>query len=152
MIRRPPRSTLFPYTTLFRSQSIAAMHPRSNENWSVRVEPMHNDFLPATTRTELWLFLGAVGFVLLIACTNVANLMLARAATREREIVIRLVAGASRTRVLRQFLTESLMLAIVGGAAGIGIAKLILKGILVMIPVDTLPSEADIRLDRKSQR
>jgi len=129
------------------AQSIAAVHPRSNENWSVSVEPMHNDFLPGTTRNELWLFFGAVGFVSLIACANVANLMLARTATREREIVIRSVAGASRLRILRQFLTESLMLAIVGGAAGIGIAKAILKGILVMIPVDTLPPEADVRLN-----
>jgi predicted permease len=129
------------------TQSIATVHPRSNENWSVSVEPMHNDFLPATTRNELWLFFGAVGFVLMIACANVANLMLARTATREREIVIRLVAGASRLRILGQFLTESLMLAIVGGAAGIGIAKAILRGILAMIPVDTLPSEADVRLN-----
>jgi putative ABC transport system permease protein len=125
---------------------IAAAHPDDEKNWTVSVEPLHDDWLPASTLTELWLFLGAVGFVLLIACVNVANLMLSRAATREKEIAVRAALGAGRFRIFRQLLTESLMLAIVGGAGGIALSEIILRSILAMVPVYTFPSEADFRM------
>jgi len=128
-------------------KQVAAAHPSTDKDWSVSVEPLHDDFLPPATRTELWLFLGAVGFVLLIACANVANLMLSRSATREKEVAIRAALGAGRFRILRQFLTESLALALLGAAAGIGVAYAILQGILSMIPVNTLPYEADMRVN-----
>ena len=128
-------------------QHVAAAHPATDKDWTVSVEPLHLDFLPPATRTQLWLFLGAVAFVLLIACANVANLMLSRAAAREKEIAVRASVGASRFRILRQFLTESVALALVGGIIGIGFAYAILNGILAMIPVNTLPYEADMRLN-----
>ena len=129
------------------AQQIAEAHPDLRKNWHISVEPLHDDFVPQTTRTELWLFLGAVGFVLLIACANVANLVLSRAASREREIVVRAAIGAKQSRLFRQLLTESLVLAILGGVAGVFTADLILKGILALIPVNTLPYEADTRLN-----
>jgi putative ABC transport system permease protein len=93
--------------------------PKSNDGWNVSVEPLQNNFLSADTRTTLWLLLAAVGFVVAIACVNVANLLLARGSVREREMAIRAALGASRTRVARQVLTESLVLAAAGGMLGI---------------------------------
>ncbi|HUJ30050.1 MAG TPA: ABC transporter permease [Candidatus Acidoferrum sp.] len=128
-------------------QNVAAAHPATDKDWTISVEPLHDDFLPPATRTELWLFLGAVGFVLLIACANVANLMLSRSATREKEVAIRAAIGAGRMRILRQFLTESFALALLGAIAGIAVAYAVLQGILAMIPVNTLPYEADMRVN-----
>ena len=122
--------------------------PKSNTNWGVSVEPLHLNFLDPTTRRNLWLLLGAVGFLLLIACVNVANLLLARGTSRQREVAVRAALGASRFRIFNQFLTESLVLALISGVFGILLAGLILNAItIVMPPVGTmLPSEADIRI------
>ena len=129
------------------AQHIAAAHADEEKNWTVGVESLHLDWLPTSTIAELWLFLGAVSLVLLIACVNVANLMLSRAATREREIAVRAAIGAGRVRIFRQLFTESLIVAVVGGAAGIALSEVILRGILAMVPVYTFPIEADFTLD-----
>ncbi len=123
-------------------------YPQSNTGWDVSVEPLHLNFVDAGTRRNLWLLLGAVGFLLLIACVNVANLLMARGASRQREVAVRAALGASRFRIFNQFLTESWVLAVVGGVFGVLLAGLILNAMtIVMPPVGTmLPSEADIRI------
>jgi len=129
------------------AQQLQTERPKANPT-TVSVEPLHLNFLTEGTRRNLWLLLGAVGFLLLIACVNVANLLFARGTSRQREVAVRSALGASRARVFSQLLTESLILAVVGGAAGVLLAVTIVRLIgAVMPPVGTMiPSEADIRL------
>jgi putative ABC transport system permease protein len=126
---------------------IAEVNPRSNKGWGSTVEPLKNDFLGSDTKLTLWLLLGAVGFVLLIACVNVANLLLAKGTTRQREIAIRSAIGATRQDVFVQFVTESLMLAVAGGLLGVGLGFAMLRGLIAVMPQGTLPSEADLSLN-----
>ena len=129
------------------AQQLQTEKPKQNP-LSVSVEPLHLNFLTEATRTNLWLLLGAVGFLLLIACVNVANLLFARGTSRQREVAVRAALGATRSRVFSQLITESLVLAVLGGAAGILLAITITRFIqTVMPPVGTMiPSEADIRI------
>lgn len=130
------------------AEQLEGEFPKTNANWGVSVEKLHLDFVTDKTRRNLWLLLGAVGFLLLIACVNVANLLLARGTIRKREVAVRSALGASRMRLFSQFLTESLVLAFFGGVIGILLANWIIEAIqAVMPPVGTmLPSEADIRI------
>ncbi|HEU4837118.1 MAG TPA: ABC transporter permease [Pyrinomonadaceae bacterium] len=127
---------------------LQAESPKTNANRGVSVESLHLNFVTDSTRRNLWLLLGAVGFLLLIGCVNVANLLLARGTSRQKEIALRAALGASRPRLFAQFLTESLVLAALGGALGVFLARVIIDAItLVMPPVGTMiPSEADIRM------
>jgi putative ABC transport system permease protein len=126
---------------------IAQANPRSNKGWGVRVEPHRNDWLGDNVKLMLWLLLGAVGCVLLIACVNVANLLLAKGTSRQREIAIRSAVGATRGTVFRQFLTESLVLACLGGVVGIGVGYAMLRGFVAVMPENTLPTEAELTLN-----
>jgi putative ABC transport system permease protein len=128
------------------SRQLAVEFPQSNTGWDASVEPLQNNFIPEKTVKNLWLLLGAVGFLLLIGCVNIANLLLARSTTRQREVAIRAALGATRSQLFGQFLTESLVLAIIGGALGIFLGKLIINGILAILPYQMLPSEADVRI------
>jgi putative ABC transport system permease protein len=129
------------------TQHIAEVYPKSDKGWGAIVSPLKNDFLDRDVIRALWLLLGAVGFVLLIACANVANLLLARATKRRKEVAVRASVGASRWQLFRQFLAESLALASIGGILGIALAWVLLKVILLMMPPFTLPYEANVRLN-----
>jgi putative ABC transport system permease protein len=126
---------------------IAQEYPKSDKGWGSYVESLKNDFLPSERILTLWLLLGAVAFVLLIACVNVANLLLAKGMTRQKEMAIRGALGAARKTIFAQLLTESLLLALMGGALGVGVGYAMLRGLIAAIPPNTLPSEADLSLN-----
>ncbi|WP_342377222.1 ABC transporter permease [Myxococcus stipitatus] len=128
---------------------MAAQEPRYNGiGWSIRITPLE-DTVVGDVRGTLWLLLGAVGFVLLVACSSVANLMLARAAAREREVSIRAALGASRGRLVAQFLTESFVLSVVGGGLGLLFALWGTDALLAFVG-EGLPRVSQVRLDPTS--
>lgn len=129
------------------TRHIAEVYPKSNKGWSAAVEPLKNDFISKDLIKNIWLLMGAVGFILLIACVNVANLLLARGTVRQKEIAVRASLGATRGQLFAQFLTESLALSLIGGVLGVSLAWGLLKVIVSLIPPFTLPSEADIRVN-----
>jgi putative ABC transport system permease protein len=120
-------------------------YPNQQLGRNIKLASMHEDAIRAV-RPALLILLGAVGFVLLIACTNVANLLLARAAGRRREIAIRTALGAGRGRLVRQFLTESMLLSTLGGVAGLIIARWGVDG-LVALATGILPRSGEVALD-----
>ena len=129
------------------TRHIAEIYPVSNKGWGASVEQLQNDFISPELIKNIWLLMGAVAFILLIACVNVANLLLARGTVRQKEIAVRASLGATRRQLFAQFLTESLALSAIGGVLGIGLAWAMLRVIVVMMPPFTLPSEADVRLN-----
>jgi putative ABC transport system permease protein len=113
------------------------------ERWRVGLLPFKETF-PSGIRPALWTLFGATGLLLLIACANVSNLLLSRAGARRLEMAVRSAIGATRRRLLRQLLTESVMLGAAGGAAGVALAYAALRVLIGLVPPDTIPDEAEI--------
>jgi putative ABC transport system permease protein len=126
---------------------IAEAYPKSDKGWGVFVEPLKNDFLPSDRKQTLWFLLGAVGFILLIACVNVANLLLARGIARQKELAVRSALGATRKIIFAQLLTESLLLSVAGGMLGVGVGYAMLRALVAIMPRGTLPDEANLQLN-----
>ena len=126
-------------------RQLAKQYPDSNEGVDITALSLH-EAMVGDIRQAFWVLLGAVGFVLLIACVNVANLLLARAAARESEIAVRAALGAGRWRLVRQLLTESLILAMVGGGFGLLLAVWGVEGLLALEP-QGIPRLTEVRVD-----
>lgn len=118
------------------AKRLEQQYPASNTGWSTTVRDLHELEVGSETRTVLLIMMGAVAFVLLIACANVANLLIAKATVRYKEIAIRTALGASRGRIVRQLLTESLIIALLGGMLGVAFAYVGLKLVVAGIPID----------------
>jgi predicted permease len=127
------------------SQRLAEQYPQANAGRSFHAQSLHQE-LVGNVRSTLWLLLGAVSLVLLIACVNVASLLLARAVSRERELTMRMALGAGRSRLVRQCLTESAVLGLLGGALGVLLAAIGIRPFVVFWP-GSLPRADEVRLD-----
>lgn len=148
-----PVGRLKPGVTLAQAQAdvlavrerIADQIPQWKRNWSVAVEPFDHLLVGDALRQSIYVALGAVGLVLLIACANITNLLLARSASRAREMAVRSALGATRARIAAQLLVESLMLGVLGGIAGIALASLLIEVAAPLVP--GLPFTAEISLN-----
>jgi putative ABC transport system permease protein len=126
---------------------IAEAYPESNKGWGVTVERYEDQVVGPQLRRSLLVLLAAVGAILLIGCANLANLTLARGAAREREIAVRASLGAGAWRLIRQLLTENLLVAGAGGALGLALGYAMIRGLIRLAPPFSLPSEADVSID-----
>jgi putative ABC transport system permease protein len=127
------------------ARRMAEQQPDTYKDWTLRVEPLGETYARGSG-TVLYMLLGAAGFVLLIACANVANLLLARGARRQREVAVRLSLGVGRRRLFQQLLTESLLLSLIGGAAGVLVGWGGLRIFLAMAP-DRFPRMNEVAID-----
>ncbi len=129
------------------AHGLALEYSQFNKERTVTLEPLHDTMIGSDLKTTSMLFLGVVGFVLLICCANVANLLLARGTARSRELAVRSALGAGRRRVIRQLLTESVILSLIGGVLGIAVGAAILQVAPVLIPEGILPATVTLAFD-----
>jgi len=127
------------------TEDLTREHPRDNFGRTIRITPA-GKFLVGDSAQQLWVLLGAVLAVLVIACLNVGNLLLARGTARMRELAVRAALGAGGRRIVRQLLTESVVLAVLGGALGVAIAAFLVQGLRVTAP-DDVPRLGEASLD-----
>jgi len=148
-----PVGRLKPGVTLAQAQAdllavrgqIADRIPQWKKDWSVKVEPFDQLLVGDSLRRSIYVALGAVVLVLLIACANITNLLLARSASRRKEMAVRAALGATRGRIAAQLLVESLVLGVLGGAAGVGLAAVLIQAAAPLVPA--MPFTADITLN-----
>ena len=126
---------------------IARDFPKSNKGWGIGIDAFNSVNVGQDVRQPLYVLMGAVGMVLLIACSNLANLTLAKGISREREVAIRAALGAGRWRLVRQFLTESLLLSVGGGAVGLALAFGGLALMKATMPDGTIPANHQVMMD-----
>jgi putative ABC transport system permease protein len=131
------------------SERIAVAAPETNNGWAVTIEPLRDAIVGQDLRTTSLVLAGVVTFVLLMACANVANLLLARGLGRAREIAVRAALGGSRRRIVQQLLTESLLLAAIGGACGFALAWACVRVAPSVIPRGTLPQAIVLAFDAR---
>jgi putative ABC transport system permease protein len=131
------------------ADGLAREFPQTNKGRGVTLERMHDTVVGSDLRLTSMLFLGVVGFVLLICCANVANLLLAKATVRRRELAVRSALGGGRRRIVRQLLTESTVLALIGGALGTAIGAAILSLAPTLVPEGLLPPGVPLRFDAR---
>ena len=126
---------------------IAAISPATNKGWGITIDPLRESLVGDDLKSTSFVLGGIVGFVLLMACANVANLLLARGVGRAREIAVRAALGSGRGRILRQLVTESLLLASIGGAAGLALSAAAIRLAPSFMPKGTLPPGIALTLD-----
>jgi putative ABC transport system permease protein len=129
------------------AEGLSREFPKTNKGRGVMMEPLHKAVIGSELRQTSVLFLAVVGFVLLICCANVANLLLARATARGRELAIRSALGAGRSRIIRQLLTESVVLSTIGGGFGLAVGAAILSIASRVIPEQFLPAAVTLKFD-----
>jgi putative ABC transport system permease protein len=127
------------------AEELERAYPAVNSGRTAQAEPLQ-DVMAEGVRQSLWVLFGAVGFILLIACVNVANLLLVRAVERQKEISLRLALGAGRGRIIRQLLAESLLLGLLGGAFGALVGRWVLAGLLALAP-ENIPQLSSVSLN-----
>lgn len=130
------------------ARRLEQQYPESSAGWSVRLVPLDDPLRPGGLRRPLWVLFGAVGFLLLMACANIAGLLLARASSRTQEVAVRSALGAGRRRIVRQLLTESLVLALFGSALGVMLGYGALNGWLALT-ADNLPAWSQVAIDER---
>lgn len=128
---------------------ISRDYPESNKNWGISVMRLSDVIVSSQLERSLWVLLVAVAMLLLIGCANLANLTLARGTSREREVAVRAALGASRARLVQQFLTENLLLALAGGALGIALGYGAMRALQAMVPPSMLPDQAVVTMDAR---
>jgi predicted permease len=130
------------------AERISRDHPATNKGWGVAVKPYSDLWVTTDFKRSLYLLLSAVAAVLLIGCANLSNMALARGLARDREVAVRSALGASRSRLVRQMLTENVLIAAIGGAVGIGLAYALLGLLLKSVSASEIPSGVPIAIDR----
>ena len=128
---------------------ISQAYPDSNKGWGVAIDRYADIIVDTDLRRSLYVLLAAVGMLLLIGCTNLANLTLARGTAREREVAVRSALGAERGRLIRQFLTENVVLALAGGVLGLGVGYATMAALKAAVPPNSLAREVDVTMDSR---